>query len=602
MPDDVDIPNEENEAPPRPRPRPAKSPSQRLLPAVVLTLAVVLSIVIVAVLFNRHVNRAMFGLYQREQHMESYYQGRDFSARIDLLVAQLQDLNRQLARDGLAAGAVLPHLDTFYKSWQKDIAGVGYMNQQGLLEHYRTAAGQQAETDMSFMPNVQRVLATREIVLSGSIVTSDGSHGIILHVPLFVGEEFKGTTMVTIRAATIGAWFPDFDSNQRNFTVVLDSASNVVSHPDSQFIGESVHTSPEPLFDGKPLTDDMLRDGRTGSIEGRLFRTKLQIVGMAAISLHGMRFVFLNCAPYDVIAAPVLRFSRYTSLLTGLAFLVTALGFVYALYVFHASRSAMMRQSTELRQDIRRHESSGKEREELINELEMKNAELERFAYTVSHDLKSPLITIRGFLGMLERDVAEGDEERMKSDMTRITNATENMQRLLDELLELSRVGRLDNPLEDFALSEVTEEVLELLAGRMQDREIEVVVSPDLPVVHGDRPRFREVMQNLIENALKFMGDQPEPRIEVGMRDDGGESVIFVKDNGIGLDMEYADRIFQLFEQLDPSFEGTGMGLAMVKRILEHAGSRIWAESDGLDAGTSFCFTVPPRASGNEEQ
>jgi signal transduction histidine kinase len=197
---------------------------------------------------------------------------------------------------------------------------------------------------------------------------------------------------------------------------------------------------------------------------------------------------------------------------------------------------------------------------------------------------------------MLEKDIADGNEQRIIADMTRIANATENMQRLLDELLELSRVGRLDNPLEDFSLNEVTEEVLELLAGRMQDRHIDIRIQPGLPEIHGDRPRFREVIQNLVENALKFMGDQEKPQIEIGIRRDGAEKVVFVKDNGIGLDMEYADRIFQLFEQLDPTFEGTGMGLAMVKRILEHAGSRIWVESEGLGTGCTFCFTVPSAA------
>ena len=601
MSEQADTPTERSGPTNRSKPNAARSPSRRLLPAVLLTLAVVLSIVVVAVLLNRNVSREMFGLYQREQRLKSYYQQRDFIERIQLLVSELRGLNQQLVRDGLDGDAVDPLLAAFLGNHSDQIAGVGLLGEKGRLRHFHTTAGPQDETNLNFLPHVQRVLSTHDITLSGIITLTDGKPGIALHVPILAQDKFRGTTMVAIHGTMIGSWFPDFDSGQRGLTVMVDGASNVVSHPDAHFIGESIHASPEPLFDGEKLTDGMLRDGKTGKIEGRVFRDRLQVVGMAAMALYGTRFVSLNCAPYEIVAAPVLRFSRYTSLLTGLAFLVTALGFVYALYVFHVDKSAMIRQSSELRQDIRRHEDSGKEHERLINELEMKNAEMERFTYTVSHDLKSPLITIRGFLGMLEKDVAEGNEERMKSDMTRITNATDNMQRLLDELLELSRVGRLDNPLEDFSLGDVATEVLEMLAGRMQDREIEVVVSPGLPTIHGDLPRFREVMQNLLENALKFMGDQPKPRIEVGVREENdGEQVIFVSDNGIGLDMEYSERVFHLFEQLDPTFEGTGMGLAMVKRILEHAGSRIWAESDGPDTGTTFCFTVPSRTEGDE--
>jgi len=234
-----------------------------------------------------------------------------------------------------------------------------------------------------------------------------------------------------------------------------------------------------------------------------------------------------------------------------------------------------------------------KEREKVIKELEAKNAELERFTYTVSHDLKSPLITISGFLGLLEADAKSGNTEKFKGDLQRINEAAEKMQRLLNELLELSRIGRLVNPSSDTSFEKIVEEALTLTRGRLMAGHIKVNVEKDLPIIHGDRPRLVEVMQNLIDNAAKFIGDQSTPTIEIGVQKQDRQQLFFVKDNGIGIDLAYHERIFGLFDKLDPRSEGTGVGLALAKRIIEVHGGRIWVESEGKGKGSMFCFTLP---------
>lgn len=233
------------------------------------------------------------------------------------------------------------------------------------------------------------------------------------------------------------------------------------------------------------------------------------------------------------------------------------------------------------------------ERKRLIEELEGKNAELERFTYTVSHDLKSPLITIKGFLGFLERDAAAGNLPRLRSDIHRIADATDKMQTLLNELLELSRVGRLVNPSQSVQLAELVYEALELVQGRLRVRNIQVSVQEKLPAVYGDRQRLLEVLQNLLDNAAKFIGSTPNPRIEIGL--DGYEDdkpIFFVRDNGIGIDPIHHERVFGLFNKLDVESEGTGIGLALVKRIIEIHGGRIWVQSEA-GQGTTFYFTLP---------
>ncbi len=236
------------------------------------------------------------------------------------------------------------------------------------------------------------------------------------------------------------------------------------------------------------------------------------------------------------------------------------------------------------------------EREQLIRELEAKNAELERFTYTVSHDLKSPLITIRGFMGFLEQDAVDGNLDRLRSDVARITQATDRMQRLLNELLELSRIGRLVNKPEEVALAVIASEAVSLVEGRLKARDVRVDIDPELPVVKVDRVRLVEVLQNLLDNAAKFMGDQPAPLIEIGQRITAGQRVFFVRDNGQGIEAHYHDKIFGLFDKLDPRSEGTGIGLALVKRIIELHGGRIWVESSGAGQGATFCFTLPDRS------
>ena len=244
-------------------------------------------------------------------------------------------------------------------------------------------------------------------------------------------------------------------------------------------------------------------------------------------------------------------------------------------------------------QDVTERKLVEAEREALIHELEAKNAELERFAYTVSHDLKSPLITIRGFLSFVEQDAVAGNLDRVRSDLARISDAVDKMQRLLNELLELSRVGRVMNPPQSVSLAALAKEAAGLVAGRLRDNRVEMVIPEGLPEVWGDRARLVEVLQNLIDNAAKFMGEQPQPRIEVGSRRDPDELVLYVRDNGKGIDPRFRDRVFGLFEKLDPESDGSGVGLALVKRIVDLHKGRVWVESEGLGRGATVCFTLP---------
>lgn len=226
-------------------------------------------------------------------------------------------------------------------------------------------------------------------------------------------------------------------------------------------------------------------------------------------------------------------------------------------------------------------------------ELKHKNEEMERFTFMISHDLKGPLVTVRTFLGYLEQDLASGRSERVAKDMGFIREATGKVGRLLEDLLEVSRVGRVVNPPVQVTIGELVRDAVLALAGAISSRGVEIRAELAAVTLHGDRPRLEALWQNLLENAIKYLGDQPAPRVELGVEAAPAGPVFFVRDNGIGIDPRFQEKIFGLFDQLDPASEGTGLGLALARRIVELNGGRIWVESEGPGHGSCFRFTLP---------
>lgn len=269
------------------------------------------------------------------------------------------------------------------------------------------------------------------------------------------------------------------------------------------------------------------------------------------------------------------------------------------LAVMFANQVAIALENSQLFNDL---QNELRMRGELIRELEAKNAELERFTYTVSHDLKSPLVTINGFLGYLEADIASNNMARFRHDCQRIKDAVVKMHTLLGELLELSRIGRIANPSQMIPFETLVHDAVDMVHGQLAARGITVDIQPNLPAVYGDQQRLIEVLQNLMDNAAKFMGDQSDPRIEVGQDgEENGLPIFFVRDNGIGIPLELQGRVFDLFDKLNPESDGSGVGLAIVKRIIEVHGGRIWVRSEA-GKGSAFLFTLPREESQSKSQ
>ncbi|HEX7053488.1 MAG TPA: ATP-binding protein [Burkholderiales bacterium] len=252
----------------------------------------------------------------------------------------------------------------------------------------------------------------------------------------------------------------------------------------------------------------------------------------------------------------------------------------------------VLRLNAELEQRVR----------ERTTQLEYTNAELEAFCYSVSHDLRAPLRSIDGFSQALIEDFPQHVPEEAKGYLARIRSATQRMGQLIEDLLNLSRVSRGELQRRDVDLGQIAQEVVAELRQREPQRKIEVSVWEGLKA-HADARLMRAALENLIGNAWKFSSRTAEARIEIGALRDGEHATFFVRDNGAGFDMRYANKLFGAFQRLHGAgeFQGTGIGLATVQRIVHRHGGRIWADAQP-GKGAVFYFTLgAPRAAGASE-
>jgi signal transduction histidine kinase len=219
-------------------------------------------------------------------------------------------------------------------------------------------------------------------------------------------------------------------------------------------------------------------------------------------------------------------------------------------------------------------------------------AEAEAFNYSVSHDLRAPLRPLDGFSQVLLEDYGDQLDDKAREYLGRIRAAALRMGQLIDDLLELSRVGRAELQKHSFDLSRIVVEIGEELRGDGSDRTLELVCDPDTRVT-GDARLLRIAMENLLRNAWKFTSGRSPARIEFGKKNTAAETVYFVRDNGVGFDPAYSSKLFRPFQRLHSTeFPGTGIGLAIVDRIIRRHQGRIWGES-APDAGATFSFTLP---------
>ncbi len=250
------------------------------------------------------------------------------------------------------------------------------------------------------------------------------------------------------------------------------------------------------------------------------------------------------------------------------------------------------RMNQRLAEEILEHERTERELRAAQELMDAKNRELEQFAYSVSHDLRSPLVTIRNLLNVMERDAAAGRTDRNAELLTLATRTATRMSDTVEDLLELSRAGTPLTAREPVDLGDAARDAVEARRPDLERLGFVVRIAPDLPRISADRARVRQIFDNLVGNAIKYAAGVDAPQLEFSAKMTQDDVSICIRDNGPGIPKRHHDRVFRLFERLDNDSEGTGVGLALVQRAAEVMGGRVWLDSDE-GRGCAFWLVFP---------
>lgn len=262
----------------------------------------------------------------------------------------------------------------------------------------------------------------------------------------------------------------------------------------------------------------------------------------------------------------------------------------------------LARVNAELHEEIAKRKQAEEEIQRYAAKLENANKELETFAYSISHDLRTPLRAIDGFSRILLEDYTEKLDDEGKRILNVISKNTLRMGQLIDDILSFSRLGRKEMSLAEIDMKQLAGSVVNELTSIDKNLDINILIDP-LPSARGDAAMIRVVFVNLIANAIKFTGPRNTAHIKIGGRTENQENIYFVKDNGVGFDMQYKNKLFGVFQRLHSleEFEGTGIGLSLVKQVIDRHNGRVWAEGK-VDEGAIIYFTLPIEKEEENEQ
>ncbi len=385
----------------------------------------------------------------------------------------------------------------------------------------------------------------------------------------------------------------------------------------SQELGDQVHGFIVGVFRLGDLVDEALERVRIGSLEVSLYERRPEamkrmlyprpqaaaaaenrgppegLVYSTTVNVADRRWQ-MECIPAARYLAANKGWMPWAVLAVGL--LLTGLLTAYVMTVLGRATWAeglVAERTAELSETNERLEEEVRERRRAEDALTARNRELESFVYTASHDLRTPLVSIEGFARLLEEDYADRLDREGREYLWRVRANAADMESLLSDLLELSRVTRTQEPKGTVSVAEVVAQVLQQLDHAIKDSKVTLVVPEDLPTVCASETRLRQIFTNLLSNAIKFSREGVAPQVEIQWEKLPDAYRFLVKDNGIGIPEEYRERIFELFTRLkEKDVAGTGIGLAIVKRIVEDHGGELGVESK-VGEGSTFWFTLP---------
>jgi len=392
-------------------------------------------------------------------------------------------------------------------------------------------------------------------------------------------ETIIGILGLQVRLETLTEWTKHIELGPTGFLYVVDRKGNLAVHPKFSPEGDLVD------FSRVPTVQKVLRGERGVEILFNPVENEKRLSAYAPVPRYGWGLVALEATE----TAFELRNKGLTFLLAVFIMMFLLSCFLsYVIIRAFAERRRSEGEIKKLNEDLRHR----------ATELETANKELDAFSYSVSHDLRAPLRHIDGYAELLRKHVAAGLDAKGQRYMETISDSAKQMGRLIDDLLVFSRMGRAEMNVSGVSMQGLVDEALGRLRSQTAGRDIDWKIG-NLPQVQGDPAMFRQVWLNLIDNAVKYTRTRERAEIEIRSIFNGDESVFFVRDNGVGFDPRYAGKLFGVFERLHRSdeFEGTGIGLANVRRIILRHGGRTWAEGQ-VEGGATFYFSLPKAKGG----
>ena len=387
-------------------------------------------------------------------------------------------------------------------------------------------------------------------------------------------ETIIGIVVLQVRLETLTEWTKHIGLGRTGFVYVVDKKGNIAVHPKFSSEGDLVD------FSRVPTVQKVLRGERGVEILFNPVENEKRLSAYAPVPRYGWGLVALEATE-----------TAFELRNKGLTFLLAVFIMMFLLSCFLSY--VIIRAFAERRRSEGEIKKLNKDLRHRATELETANKELDAFSYSVSHDLRAPLRHIDGYAELLRKHVAAGLDAKGQRYMETISDSAKQMGRLIDDLLVFSRMGRAEMNVSGVSMQRLVDEALDRLRSQMTGRDIDWKIG-NLPQVQGDPAMFRQVWLNLMDNAVKYTRTRERAEIEVGSIFNGEESVFFVRDNGVGFDPRYAGKLFGVFERLHRSdeFEGTGIGLANVRRIILRHGGRTWAEGQ-VEGGATFYFSLP---------